>query len=45
MLSSRSENEAQDLNAFLDENKGLINEANNILAQSLEGIEGAVILW
>ncbi|MBU5353947.1 methyl-accepting chemotaxis protein [Paenibacillus barcinonensis] len=44
LLSSRSENEAQDINAFLDENKGLINEASNILSQSLEGIEGAVVL-
>ncbi|WP_186331710.1 methyl-accepting chemotaxis protein [Paenibacillus xylanexedens] len=44
LLSIRSANEGQEANSFFEGNQTLINESNDILAQSLEGIEGAVVL-
>ncbi|MGQ8872620.1 methyl-accepting chemotaxis protein [Paenibacillus sp. TSA_86.1] len=44
LLAVRSANNGQDAKAFFTENQALVNESSDILAKSLEGIEGAVVL-
>ncbi|MBR2564244.1 MAG: methyl-accepting chemotaxis protein [Paenibacillus sp.] len=44
LLAIRRLNETEDANVFFDKNQELVQEANDILAQSLEGIEGAVVM-
>ncbi|MBY0205893.1 methyl-accepting chemotaxis protein [Paenibacillus intestini] len=44
LLAIRSANQEQEASTFFEENQSLISESNDILAQSLEGIEGAVVL-